>query len=203
MLQMPNIFKGLLKDTIWRMNPADKKIYLTFDDGPNPKVTPQVLDILDKFDVKATFFCVGENVSNYPELFNKIKNRGHQVGNHTFNHLKGFGVSVKDYVENIRKADKLIESSLFRPPHGQITPAQVKALKDDFKLIMWDFITYDYDYSISSPQAVVEEVKKRTRNGSIVVFHDSLKAERNVLTALPEVLEYWQREGYEVCALAF
>ena len=198
MLQVPEILKSVIKNVVWRINPAKKVIYLTFDDGPNPGVTPQVLDILDRFEVKATFFCVGENVSRFPDVFDEVKRRGHTVGNHTFNHLKGFEYSTDDYVRNVKKASEFIDSRLFRPPHGQIKPSQIKALKDDYLIIMWDFITYDYDKRID-PEKIIAEVKKRSRNGSIVVFHDSLKAEKNVLQVLPEALRFWKENGYEVC----
>ena len=198
MLQVPEILKSVIKNVVWRINPAEKVIYLTFDDGPNPGVTPQVLDILDRFEVKATFFCVGENVSRFPDVFDEVKRRGHTVGNHTFNHLKGFEYATDDYVRNVEKANGYIKSDLFRPPHGQIKPSQIKALKDDYRIIMWDFITYDYDKRIE-PEKIIAEVKKRSRNGSIVVFHDSLKAEKNVLQVLPEALRFWKENGYEVC----
>jgi len=200
MLQVPEIVKSLLKNVVWRINPAEKVIYLTFDDGPHPRVTPLVLDILDRFEVKATFFCVGENVSRFPEVFDAVKRRGHAVGNHTFNHLKGFEYRTDDYVRNVKKANGYIDSNLFRPPHGQIKLSQIKALKDDYRIIMWDFITYDYDKNIE-PEKIIDEVKKRSRNGSIVVFHDSLKAENNVLKALPVVLKFWEENGYEVCSI--
>ena len=198
MLQVPEILKSVIKNVVWRINPAKKVIYLTFDDGPNSRVTPLVLDILDRFEVKATFFCVGENVSRFPDVFDEVKRRGHTVGNHTFNHLKGFEYSTDDYVRNVKKASEFIDSRLFRPPHGQIKPSQIKALKDDYLIIMWDFITYDYDKRIE-PENIIAEVKKRSRNGSIVVFHDSLKAEKNVLQVLPEALRFWKENGYEVC----
>lgn len=198
MLQVPEILKSVIKNVVWRINPAKKVIYLTFDDGPNSRVTPLVLDILDRFEVKATFFCVGENVSRFPDVFDEVKRRGHTVGNHTFNHLKGFEYSTDDYVRNVKKASEFIDSRLFRPPHGQIKPSQIKALKDDYRIIMWDFITYDYDKRIE-PEKIIAEVKKRSRNGSIVVFHDSLKAEKNVLQVLPEALRFWKENGYEVC----
>ena len=198
MLQVPEILKSVIKNVVWRINPAKKVIYLTFDDGPNSRVTPLVLDILDRFEVKATFFCVGENVSRFPDVFDEVKRRGHTVGNHTFNHLKGFEYSTDDYVRNVKKASEFIDSRLFRPPHGQIKPSQIKALKDDYLIIMWDFITYDYDKPIE-PEKIIAEVKKRSRNGSIVVFHDSLKAEKNVLQVLPEALRFWKENGYEVC----
>ena len=198
MLQVPEILKSVIKNVVWRINPAKKVIYLTFDDGPNSRVTPLVLDILDRFEVKATFFCVGENVSRFPDVFDEVKRRGHTVGNHTFNHLKGFEYSTDDYVRNVKKAADYIDSKLLRPPHGQIKPSQIKALKDDYRIIMWDFITYDYDKRIE-PEKIIAEVKKRSRNGSIVVFHDSLKAEKNVLQVLPEALRFWKENGYEVC----
>lgn len=198
MLQVPEILKSVIKNVVWRINPAKKVIYLTFDDGPNSRVTPLVLDILDRFEVKATFFCVGENVSRFPDVFDEVKRRGHTVGNHTFNHLKGFEFATDYYVRNVEKANGYIKSDLFRPPHGQIKPSQIKALKDDYRIIMWDFITYDYDKRIE-PEKIIAEVKKRSRNGSIVVFHDSLKAEKNVLQVLPEALRFWKENGYKVC----
>lgn len=198
MLQVPEILKSVIKNVVWRINPAKKVIYLTFDDGPNSRVTPLVLDILDRFEVKATFFCVGENVSRFPNVFDEVKRRGHTVGNHTFNHLKGFEYATDYYVRNVEKANGYIKSDLFRPPHGQIKPSQIKALKDDYRIIMWDFITYDYDKRIE-PEKIIAEVKKRSRNGSIVVFHDSLKAEKNVLQVLPEALRFWKENGYKVC----
>lgn len=195
--QVPEFIKTLWRTPVWRIKPSERAIYLTFDDGPHPQITPKVLDILDKFDAKATFFCVGENVRKYPDVFEEIKRRGHTVGNHTFNHIKGYKSSVNDYVENVRKADEYIQSRLFRPPHGRIKWRQVNVLKRDFKIIMWDFITYDYDARVT-PDNILATIKKRSRNGSIVIFHDSLKAEKNVLAALPRALKFWKEEGYEV-----
>ena len=200
MRQIPDFIKLMWRTPVWRINPSEKVIYLTFDDGPNPEVTPQVLDILDEFEAKATFFCVGENVLKYPKIFQEVKHRGHAVGNHTFNHVKGTEKTVKEYVDNVGKAHEYIHSKLFRPPHGRITLSQVNKLKADFKIIMWDFITYDFDRQVTSTE-ILKEVKLRSRNGSVVIFHDSLKARKNVLEALPEALRYWKKEGYEVKAL--
>ena len=200
MRQIPDFIKLMWRTPVWRINPSEKVIYLTFDDGPNPEVTPRVLDILDEFEAKATFFCVGENVMKYPEIFQEVKHRGHAVGNHTFNHVKGTEKTVKEYVDNVGKAHEYIHSKLFRPPHGRITLSQVNKLKADFKIIMWDFITYDFDRQVTSTE-ILKEVKLRSRNGSVVIFHDSLKARKNVLEALPEALRYWKKEGYEVKAL--
>ena len=200
MRQIADFIKLMWRTPVWRINPSEKVIYLTFDDGPNPEVTPRVLDILDEFEAKATFFCVGENVMKYPEIFQEVKHRGHAVGNHTFNHVKGTVETVKEYVDNVGKAHEYIHSKLFRPPHGRITLSQVNKLKADFKIIMWDFITYDFDRQVTSTE-ILKEVKIRSRNGSVVIFHDSLKARKNVLEALPEALRYWKKEGYEVKAL--
>lgn len=200
MRQIPDIIKTLWRTPVWRINPSEKAIYLTFDDGPNPVVTPQVLDMLDEFGVKATFFCVGENVQKYPEIFEEVKRRGHSVGNHTFNHLKGYENTTENYVENVRKADEYIHSKLFRPPHGRIRLRQINALKKDYRIILWDFITYDFDKNVT-PKQILAEIKKRSRNGSIVIFHDSPKAEKNVLAALPEALKFWREEGYGICAI--
>ena len=200
MRQIPDFIKLMWRTPVWRINPSEKVIYLTFDDGPNPEVTPRVLDILDEFEAKATFFCVGENVLKYPKIFQEVKHRGHAVGNHTFNHVKGTEKTVKEYVDNVGKAHEYIHSKLFRPPHGRITLSQVNKLKADFKIIMWDFITYDFDRQVTSTE-ILKEVKIRSRNGSVVIFHDSLKARKNVLEALPEALRYWKKEGYEVKAL--
>ena len=195
--QVPRFVKWFLRDVFWRINPSEKVIYLTFDDGPIPEVTPKVLDILDEFGVKATFFCVGDNVRKHPEFYKEVIKRGHAVGNHTFNHIKGFDYSVDEYVENVKKASEYIQSPLFRPPHGQITPKKIKRLRADYQIIMWDIITYDYDKTFS-PEKMMRIVRRKSRNGSIVVFHDSIKAEKNVLETLPKALKFWKEEGYEI-----
>lgn len=193
--QVPWIIKKIIKNVTWRGNKNEKIVHLTFDDGPIPEVTPNVLDILDEFDVKATFFCVGDNVRKYPETYDEILKRGHAVGNHTFNHVKGFSLPVANYVENVKKAGELIQSKLFRPPHGQINPKLIKALGAGYNIVMWDFITFDYDKKVT-PEEIMKIIRSRTRNGSIVVFHDSLKAEKNVLTTLPQALSFWKEMGY-------
>ncbi|MDR2853971.1 MAG: polysaccharide deacetylase family protein [Prevotellaceae bacterium] len=200
-LQIPRFLRPLFgKNLLWTMPTNRKEVFLTFDDGPVPEVTPQLLDLLDKHGVKATFFCVGDNVQKYPELFEEVKRRGHLVGNHTFNHLKGWKTDTDLYVENVRKADKIIQSYLFRPPHGQISRSQNRALKADFQIVMWDIISYDYDKNLS-PARVLQNVTKHTRSGSIIVFHDSIKAQKNMFDALPKALEFWKNEGYELSLL--
>ena len=198
--QVPIFVKWFLKGVFWRINPSEKVIYLTFDDGPIPEVTPKVLEILDDFGVKATFFCVGDNVRKHPEVYKEVISRGHAVGNHTFNHIKGFDYLADEYVENVKKASEYIQSGLFRPPHGQIPPKKIKCLRADYKIIMWDIITYDYDKTFSAAK-IMRLIRRKSRNGSIVVFHDSLKSEKNVLEALPKALTFWKKEGYEVRTL--
>lgn len=194
-VQFPKFLRPFWGNVVWRKNPSEKVIYLTFDDGPMPNVTPLVLEILDKYDVKATFFSVGENVYKHPQTYNEILQRGHKTGNHTYNHLKGFEVSVEKYLENTKKAAEYIESSLFRPPHGRITFKQKKALQTNYQIIMWDLITHDYNRKLS-PETIMKTIKCYSRNGSIVVFHDSMKAKDNVLKVLPLAIEYWKSEGY-------
>ncbi len=195
-VQLPRIVRPFFRNTIWRKNPSEKVIYLTFDDGPVPEVTPSVLDILDKYGWKATFFCVGENVQKYPELYNEVQRRGHRTGNHSFNHIKGFNYSADAYVENVKKAAAYIHSDLFRPPYGRITQKQISVLKDDYNIVMWDVITHDYDKKLS-PEQVFSNVTNHLRKGSIVVFHDSIKASANVLEVLPKAIEFWKSKGYD------
>lgn len=185
---------------IWRVKTRSKLIYLTFDDGPVPEVTPQVLDILDAFGWKATFFCVGENVVKYPDLYQEILARGHSTGNHSYNHIRGFRYATEEYVQNVKKASEMIQSKLFRPPHGRIKPAQLKALRKEYDIVMWDVITYDYDRK-RSPERILKTIRRNLRKGSVVVFHDSLKAKENVLEVLPNALAFWQSKGYSYALL--
>lgn len=193
--QPPFFYRMLFPETIWRI-PGDKKtVYLTFDDGPIPQVTPWVLDVLDYYEVKAMFFCVGDNVARNPNLFQVIRDRGHQVGNHTMNHVKGMSMSPEKYVRNVMNAHDLIQSRLFRPPHGHMLPGQAKLLKKDFSIIMWDVVTRDYSNKLSGEQ-VFGNVKRYARNGSIIVFHDSIKAERNLHYALPRTINWLRENGF-------
>ena len=194
-VQFPDILRPFLGKLLWRKSSSEKVIYITFDDGPVPEVTPLVLDLLDEYNIKATFFCVGENVEKYPEVYNEVLKRGHRTGNHTYNHLKGASVSTDEYVANVEKASVSIESNLFRPPYGRIKKEQKKALKPGYEIVMWDVITHDYNSSLS-PQTIMQNIKRYSRNGSLVVFHDSIKAERNMLTVLPLAIEYWNSKGY-------
>jgi len=194
--QLPAFLRCAYRGVTWRKCSQEKIIYLTFDDGPIPEVTPWVLDVLDKYQIKATFFCVGENVEKYPEVYQEVLKRGHRTGNHTYNHIRGFFTSTKTYLENINKASECIDSTLFRPPHGELRLAQLIEIRKKFEVIQWDVITRDYDNDLSE-QRVLNGVKKYTRNGSIIVFHDSIKAHRNMRFAMPKAVEWLLQEGYE------
>ena len=194
--QPPQIIRWLYPRAMWRMNPDEKAVYLTFDDGPIPEITPWVLDLLDKYQIKATFFLVGDNVRKHPEEFQMILDRGHRVGNHTFNHIRGFEYLSYNYLENVNKADALIQSDLFRPPHGHMRWGQYMILSHRYRIVMWDLVTRDYSKRLNGRQ-VLKKVKKYARNGSIITFHDSLKSEKNLKYALPRSIEWLLEQGYE------
>lgn len=194
--QTPEFLHRLFPKLLWKENVSDKEIFLTFDDGPNPKITSKLLNILAQFEAKACFFCVGDNVRKYPEPFQQVKNAGHLVANHTFHHLKGWTTPTKEYVEDVALCNELVQSSYFRPPYGKIKPSQVKALQNDYKIVMWSVITYDYDTNLS-PKACLDTAISKTGPGDVVVFHDSFKSEKNVLYALPRFLEHFSRQGYK------
>jgi peptidoglycan-N-acetylglucosamine deacetylase len=193
--QLPLFFRQVYGKVTWRKDSKTKTIYLTFDDGPIPEVTPWVLDVLDRFGIKATFFCVGENVMRYPDLYQEILQRGHRTGNHTYNHLRGFITSTKTYLENVEKAAQYIDSDLFRPPHGDLWQPQYFTLRKKYQIIQWDLITRDYNRKLTG-EKVFQIVKKHARNGTIMVFHDSLKAEKNMRYAMPKSVEFLLSEGY-------
>ena len=173
-----------------------KRVFLTFDDGPIPEATPWVLDVLDKYGIKATFFMVGQNVERHPELLEEVRRRGHSVGNHTLHHLQGASATTIRYMRDAAEGAELTGSTLFRPPHGWLRPRQLRALKMHYTIIMYDLVTRDYSRHMS-PEDVVENVKKYTRDGSIIVFHDSIKSLPRLRTALPEALEWLTARGYE------
>ncbi|MDR1699285.1 MAG: polysaccharide deacetylase family protein [Prevotellaceae bacterium] len=190
---LKHLYKG-----VWfrRQEECEKIVHLTFDDGPIPEVTNWVLDVLRQYNIKATFFCIGDNVRKYPDVYAQILAEGHSVGNHTFGHLRGFWTKSKTYVENVEKAARYIDSKLFRPPHGIMRMVQKKALEKKYQIVMSDTISCDYDRDLA-PETVLHNVKKHVKNGSIIVFHDSLKAEPNLRYALPKAIEFLLAEGYE------
>ena len=194
--QVPGFVRNLFPKALWRMNPDEKAVYLTFDDGPIPVVTPWVVDLLGHYGIKATFFMVGDNVRKHPQEYKLVVDAGHRVGNHTFNHLKGLFTDTREYIENVEKADTLIHSSLFRPPHGMLRRSQYKELSKRYQFVMWDLVTRDYSKRMNSEE-VLANVKKYVRNGSIITFHDSLRSEENLKYALPRAIEWLLEQGYE------
>lgn len=213
-IKTPAVAKKMFPNYVWDLaTPQKKVIYLTFDDGPTPEITPWTLKVLNQYHAKATFFCIGHNIEKHPEIFRNILNNKHTIGNHTYNHIKGWKTKAKDYLKNIDKAQKIIDAqiqnseikiqNLFRPPYGQITPKQGKNLLNlGYKIIMWDVLSFDWD-AATAPETCLDNVVLKTNSGSIIVFHDSIKASKNMQYALPKVLEHFSNKGYKFEALPF
>ena len=182
------------------MDKNEQKIYLTFDDGPIPELTIWVLDVLKQNNVKATFFCVGENITKNPEIFQRIIDEGHKVGNHTYNHVKGWKTDKATYISNVEKCQQLTKTSLFRPPYGRIKKGQYRILSSQYKIVFWDVLSHDYDQMIS-PEKCLENSIKYTRNGSIIVFHDNVKAQKNLKFTLPQYIEHFVKLNYKFATL--
>ncbi len=196
--QPPMLYRLLFPEAVWRIrHRGARNVYLTFDDGPIPEMTPKILEILRRYDVKATFFMVGDNVRRHPELFEAIRADGHSVGNHTMHHVQGLHCTWRTYARDIFEADRLIGSSLFRPPHGLIKPQQLKVVNSHFNVIMYDVVTRDYSRHLTADR-VFDNVRRYTRPGSIIVFHDSLKSGARTLEALPRAIEWLREQGYEL-----
>ena len=196
MVTFRDIWQRLYPYGIFR---TGKAVYLTFDDGPIPEVTPKVLAILDRYGVKATFFMVGENIDKHPEVFRQVVEAGHAIGNHTYNHLKGWYTPYNEYIANVDKFPK--ETKLFRPPYGKATFRQRRALhKKGYRLIYWDILTRDYDPT-RTPEQMLKQIQRNVRPGSIINFHDSLKSNERMLEVLPKVIEYLQAEKYAIQTL--
>lgn len=198
----PWIIRQIAPGLLWQVPDAKDEIYLTFDDGPVPGLTEYVLELLKSHDAEATFFCVGDNIARYPAIFEKIIDRGHAAGNHTYNHLRGWKTGKMSYLENIRKCDSEIAGHLpagrmplFRPPHGQITISQIRSLKKTHRIVMWDVLTYDFDAG-AHPAESLEKIIKCSCPGSVVVFHDNYKAEANLQYMLPRYLDHFSKRGY-------
>ena len=196
-LEQPSFWiRWMFPRALWRMDKHDHSVYLTFDDGPIPEATPFILQTLKSYDALATFFMVGDNVRKYPHLYDEIVAAGHQVGNHTYNHLGGLTHFTKTYIDNTEKANQMIGSHLFRPQHGWMTAPEYFWLRRKYRIVMWDLVTRDYSKWMTADD-IVENVKRYTRNGSIITFHDSLKSIDKLQTALPQSLEWLRKEGYE------
>jgi len=208
---MPRLVHRFFPNRIWAFSRSKKHIYLTFDDGPDEEITPWILDLLDRHRAKATFFCVGENVRNHPDILKRIADEGHSIGNHTYNHVNGINTDSSFYFQNTLKAQKELEfiiskekllsnrvsKLLFRPPYGRIKKDQAKRIeKFGYKIVMWEIISYDYDKTVTSEECL-QNVLNNVRNGSVVVFHDSKKAEKNLKYVLPKLLKDLTGKGFQ------
>ncbi|WP_412466081.1 polysaccharide deacetylase family protein [Pedobacter sp. KLB.chiD] len=220
LIKSPLLLKWYYPSLLWNKSRTEKVIYLTFDDGPIPNVTDFVLKTLKVFNAKATFFCIGDNIVKHPEVFERVKTDGHAIGNHTFNHLKGWKTDDETYLKNTLKCQELTQSNLFRPPYGRIKKSQIRSLElgawssefnalnisplqtqhSKLKIVMWDVLSGDFDINLS-PEKCYQNVIKHTENGSIVVFHDSLKAFDRLAYALPRVLAYFTEKGFTFATL--
>jgi peptidoglycan/xylan/chitin deacetylase (PgdA/CDA1 family) len=199
LVKSPLLLKWYYPSLLWNKTRSENIIYLTFDDGPIPDVTDFVLNTLKMFKAKATFFCIGDNISKHPTIFEKLINEGHQIGNHTFNHLKGWSTNTENYVSNFNKCQELTHTNLFRPPYGRIKKAQIRALRSQYpmlKIVMWDVLSGDFDINLQ-PHSCFENVIENTQSGSIIVFHDSIKAFERLEYTLPKVLKHFTELGYK------
>jgi peptidoglycan-N-acetylglucosamine deacetylase len=195
LVRTPRLIQNLFPTYTWQIPTEEKVLYLTFDDGPIPEVTPWVLDTLRDYNAKASFFCVGENIMKYPDIFQKVKAEGHAIGNHTYSHLSGWDTDNLEYFHNVRHCARLTKSPLFRPPYGRLTPKQTQFLTRHYNIVMWDVLSGDFDLNITKEECL-RNVVSSARRGSIVVFHDSLKAAERMKYALPKVLEHYAAKGY-------
>ncbi len=199
-IKTPRFFQKLFPSLTWKIPTKEKVLFLSFDDGPIPQITPWVLRQLAKYDAKATFFMVGENAAKYPHLYHKVKEAGHAIGNHSYNHLSGWVTDNPLYFRNVAKCARQISTKLFRPPYGRLKPKQIQHLSERYRIIMWDVLSADFDPAVSQKQCF-ENVIHHAEPGSIIVFHDNKKAKENLYFALPKVLEYFSTKGYVFRAL--
>lgn len=198
-IKTPPIIKRLFSNQVWDIPNSENKIYLTFDDGPIPEITEWVLEILKKNNIKATFFCLGNNIQKHPEIFNKVINNGHSIANHTYNHKNGWKTTTAHYLQNVELCQNLflnLRSKIFRPPYGKIKPSQSKKLRKlGYKIIMWDILTADFDEKVSKEKCL-ENATQKVTSGSIIVFHDSVKAFQNLKYALPKTIQILKEKGF-------
>ncbi|WP_115462668.1 polysaccharide deacetylase family protein [Winogradskyella aurantiaca] len=201
----PDFVKSLFPQFLWHLPDNEKVLYLTFDDGPTPEITDWVLNCLENYNAKATFFCIGKNIDLHPLIFDQVLAKGHVIGNHTYHHLKGWKSRTKTYMTDVSKTQDLIQektdSKLFRPPYGKFKSSQArKLLRDDYTIVLWDVLSYDWDQSVS-PEKCFNNVISKARNGSIIVMHDSVKASNNLKYALPRILDHFTQEEYHFKSL--
>lgn len=196
--QPARFLRWLYPHALWRMDTSEKSVYLTFDDGPIPEATPFILDVLDQLGIRATFFMVGDNARKYPHLLEEVRRRGHRIGNHTYNHIGGLRWTSWKYLANVKKAEEILQSNqLFRPPHGWMKLMQYRTMRYcGWRVVMWDVVTRDYSNRLTA-EDVLDNVKRYTRNGSIITFHDSIKSIDKLKSILPEALQWLVDQGYE------
>ena len=198
LLQPPKLLHRLFPDILWNIRDSGKSLFLTFDDGPDPEVTPKVLAILNRYQVKATFFCLGHQAKKYPQLVNALRKDGHTIGNHGFEHLDGWKTNTGKYIENAERADEYISSRLFRPPYGRISLSQLHRLKKRYQIVMWDVMSYDFKAPISTCYQIVTG---HSNNGSVIVFHDIPKTKNTMLGALEKSITYFREQGFQFRAI--
>jgi peptidoglycan/xylan/chitin deacetylase (PgdA/CDA1 family) len=201
-IKTPLIVKKIFPNQIWSISSNKNSVYLTFDDGPTPDVTENILKILNAYGAKATFFCIGSNVKEHPDLYKKITSSGNSIGNHSMTHPMGWGKSKKVYLNDVHEAEKLINSNLFRPPYGKINFKSNKTLQQKYKIIMWDVVGGDFDEKCSK-EKLISNISENTESGSIVVLHDNVKVKDKMLTALPQIIEKLQSRGFILKAIPF
>jgi peptidoglycan/xylan/chitin deacetylase (PgdA/CDA1 family) len=196
----PQWLRGFFPQIIWNLPTDEKIIYLSFDDGPEPSVTPRVLDLLRTYNAKASFFCIGENAVKHKSLLEEVRSEGHTIGNHSFTHMNGWRTGINDYLADVEKCRQIIGGRLFRPPYGKITPIQLRALAKDYRVVLWDVLSGDFDLSLKKERCL-QKVMKYTKKGSIPVFHDSIKASEKLMFVLPEILKHYSLQGFKFNAI--
>jgi peptidoglycan/xylan/chitin deacetylase (PgdA/CDA1 family) len=202
MVRPPSFLRWIYPNAVWNLPSEQKVVYLTFDDGPTPFVTEKVLELLEEYQAKATFFCIGKNIEQHPELLKLVKSKGHHIGSHTYSHLNGWKSNSTDYLTDYQKGRELVGSNLFRPPYGRILLNPLKTIQKQDKVIMWDILSKDYNEAIL-PKTILNNVLNNLKPGSIIVFHDSEKAKKNVLAVLPLLLQNLKQQGYAMEAIPY
>ena len=202
MVRPPSFLRWIYPNAVWNLPSEQKVVYLSFDDGPTPFVTEKVLELLEEYQAKATFFCIGKNIEQHPELFNLVKEKGHHIGSHTYSHLNGWKSNSTDYLTDYQKGRELVGSNLFRPPYGRILLNPLQTIQNQDKVIMWDILSKDYNKTIL-PKTILNNVLNNLKPGSIIVFHDSEKAKKNVLAVLPLLLQNLKQQGYAMEAIPY
>lgn len=196
----PQWLRGLFPQITWKLPTDEKIIYLSFDDGPEPTVTPKVLKLLNDYNAKGSFFCIGENALREKNLLEEIRQEGHVIGNHSFSHLNGWKTNTRDYLADVEKCRQILGGRLFRPPYGKITPRQLQALVPSYKVIMWDLLSGDFDLHLKKEKCL-EILIKYTKKGSISVLHDSIKASEKLMYVLPQILDHYSSQGFKFKAI--